>query len=113
MLCWAARLEELPAYRESEFKPWSKTSSFGSIVLFTAEVAGQGHWRQVVALLPKALNFCLVTTAVLHLLYTTLLKLPFIACVTVHDLIFFVFKSDGEIFSPARIFPVLTVQLLA
>lgn len=54
-----------------------------------------------------------LSTAVLHLLYTTLLKLPFIACVTVHDLIFFVFKSDGEIFSPARIFPVVTVQLLA
>lgn len=104
---------ELPAYRESEFKPWSKTSSLGSIVLFTAEVAGQGHWRQVVTLLPQALHFCLLTTAVLHLLYTTLLKLPLFACVTVRDLIFFVFKSDGKIVSPARTFPVLTVQPFA
>jgi len=48
---------ELPAYRESEFKPLSKTSSLGSIVLFTAEVARQGHEKELVILLLKILCF--------------------------------------------------------
>lgn len=65
---------ELPAYRESELKPPSKTSFLGSMVLFTAEVARQGHKKEVVILLLKILSFWLITIAVLRLLYATVLK---------------------------------------
>lgn len=47
---------ELTAYGQSEFKPLSKTSSLGSIVLFTAEVARWGHVKEVVILLLKILS---------------------------------------------------------
>lgn len=48
---------EPPAYRQSEFKPLSKTPSLGSIILFAAETARQDHEKEVVILLLEILSF--------------------------------------------------------
>lgn len=77
---------ELPAHREAEFQPLSKTPWINSSVQSRAR---QGHKKEAVLLLLKILSFLPATIAIFCLLYVTGLKLMI--------LILFIFKSDSKV----------------